>query len=147
MSNTQSIPSQATLSISSLTMIATYASLYIAQIALFWTAFEKFSGAPEWLTEMLASSPFAPLTGFGWIMIGALELLVLAFVVLSLVKKEFLGHNNGLFLKAAISIGMVALATMAMGTSFANDFASKASFIYYLGAQVVMYLIADRQSQ
>lgn len=130
-----------------LTKLATFTSLYIAQIALFWTAFEKFSGAPQWLTDMLASSTFAPLTGFGWLMVGLLELLVLILIVVSMIKMEFLGKNDGLYLKAAISVGLVALAVMAMGTSFANDFASKASFIYYLGAQAVMYLVVCKESK
>lgn len=134
------------ISLPSLTKLAIFASLYIAQIALFWTAFEKFSGAPQWLTEMLASSPLAPLTGLGWLLIGVLELLVLILIALSVFKMEFLGKNEGTFLKAAISIGAVALAVMAMGTSFANDFASKASFIYYLGAQAAMLLVAKKES-
>ncbi len=134
------------VSIPFLTKLATFISLYLAQIALFWTAFEKFTGTPQWLTDMLASSPFASLTGLGWIIIGALELLVLILIALSVIKMEFLGKNEGLYLKASISVGLVTLAVMAMGTSFANDFASKASFIYYLGAQAVMYLVAHKES-
>ncbi|MBH52409.1 MAG: hypothetical protein CL785_04575 [Chloroflexi bacterium] len=80
-------------------------------------------------------------------MVGLLELLVLILVIVSMIKMEFLGKNDGLYLNAAISVGLVALAVMAIGTSFTNDFASKASFIYYLGAQVVMCLVACKESK
>ncbi|UJF18426.1 hypothetical protein L0B53_15575 [Vibrio sp. SS-MA-C1-2] len=133
--------------IKTLTKSAVFISLYIAQVALFWTAFEKFSGAPQWLTDMLGNSPLASMTSLGWFIIGILELLVLVLIIISIIKLEFIGENNAIYIKAAISVGMVALAVMAMGTSFANDFSSKASFIYYLGAQAILYIIANKESQ
>ncbi|MTI13740.1 hypothetical protein [Sansalvadorimonas verongulae] len=135
------------LKLSFLTKIAIFSSLYIAQIALFWSAFSKFSAPPQWLTDSLAGSPLSSLTGLGWVTIGVLELLALVLVILSILKREFAGSNNATFLKAAISFGMVALAVMAMGTSFASDFESKASLIYYVGAQAIMYMVACKEAQ
>lgn len=127
--------------------LAVIASLYTAQVALFWTFLEKFTGTPEWLVKMLSSSPFAGLTGFGWGIIGVLELLAMVFIVLSIIKTEFLVKNDLLWLKSSIAVGMVALAVMAMGSSFASQYDSKANFIYYLGASAIMLLVAEYYSR
>ena len=133
--------------INTLKNVAVVVSLYIAQIALFWTFFEKFQGTPEWLTGMLESSPFASLTGVGWAIIGILEFLSVLLVVFSIFNAEFFMKNDLTWIKASIATGMVALAIMALGSSFANQFDSKASFIYYLGASTITLLIAEFYSK
>ena len=118
-------------------------SVYAAQVALFYSFYEKFSGSPEWINELLANSPLGALTPLGWIFIGVLEFLAILFVVISVVRREFLNGHDLCAIKASLVFGMLTLAIMAFGTSLAGKYDLKAGFIYYLGASAVLLVLAE----
>lgn len=111
----------------------------------FMGAKEKiFFAVPAGITKMFSSTFVSsfPGTGVAWVLVGLLEAAVVATLIISLARREFLPRRTKPWLLVTIALSMFAYAVVAFGDTIASEFAGTASlFTYFATSGVLLGLV------
>ncbi len=95
---------------------------------------EQFKGT--WLDTF-------PGTHAAWIILGVLEFLVFAILLLSLIMLELLPHRDKSILQVGLAVALLTFAFLAFGQTATKQFAGVASLYAYFGATVVILILVS----
>jgi hypothetical protein len=77
-----------------------------------------------------------------WVIIGILELTIVALMVLSIVRGEFLPHRTKSGLVVALALALVTFACLSFGqTSTGNNQGTASLYVYFASTVVILLLV------
>jgi hypothetical protein len=109
--------------------------------------FDDDGKAPKALADQFSSTFIDSFPGVdaAWVVLGILELVVVALLVLSLVAGEFLPGRPGKgWLKSALGVALLTFSFLALGQTTIGNHEGTASLYTYFGATGVILLLVDR---
>jgi hypothetical protein len=126
------------------------ASLYVLQGALWYYSFKEKLFDDNGTAPLPIRKEFAGTivdntigTNVAWVVLGVMEGLVFAAIVVSLVRGEFLPTRRKPWMLAALSGGMLTFAVLLFGQSLTSQFDSVAQlFAYFAGSAVLIGLVS-----
>ena len=106
--------------------------------------FDDDGHAPAALKEQFQGTFIDTVPGVdtAWVIIGILELAVVALMVLSIVRGEFLPHRAKSVLLAALALALVTFACLSFGqTSTGNNEGTASLYVYFASTAVIFLLV------
>jgi hypothetical protein len=122
------------------------ASIYAVIGPLFFMSGKEkvFFAAPDGIVKMFSGTFVStfPGTGVAWFLIGLVELVVVAGLVISLVRGEFLPSRPKSWLLTSIALSMFTYALVAFGDTITGQYDGTASlFTYFATSGVLLVLV------
>jgi hypothetical protein len=110
--------------------------------------FDDDGHAPAALAKQFDGTFIATFPGIDalWVIIGVLELLIFALIVLSLLRGEFRPHSGKPVLLAGLGVALFTFACLSFGQTTTGNNEGTASLYTYFGSTAVIMLLVQRLS-
>jgi hypothetical protein len=123
------------------------ASIYLLQLPLWYHSgksklFDDDGTMPPPLKKQFDGTFFESVPGLdgAWVLLGVLQLVIVAILVGSLVRGEFLATRRKPLLLTGLATSMLVFASLLFGDIWTNQFDGAASLYAYFGATAVIFL-------
>ena len=108
--------------------------------------FDDDGKAPQPLADQFQGTFIDTVPGIdtAWVILGILELAVVALIVISIVTGEFLAARRKPILLAALALGMLTFACLSFGQTSTGQHEGTASLYTYFASTAIIYLLVLR---
>jgi hypothetical protein len=135
------------------TYATTLAGVYLSVGFLFYYAakeklIDQSGTMPAGLKHEFAGSVFATFPGdnVAWILLGAVEAIVVILLAVSLVRGEFLTNRRKPFLLAGLGTAILALGFMGLANDMVGDTSTTAEVFTYAGLTAVLMVLVRQMA-
>ena len=107
--------------------------------------FDDDGNAPQGIKEQFQGTfiDTFPGTDAAWIILGILEFGVFALLVASLIRLEFLPHQDKSLLQVGLAVALLAFACLAFGQTVTRQFEGTASLYTYFASTVIILILVS----
>jgi hypothetical protein len=108
--------------------------------------FDDHGHAPPALKEQFQGTFLEKFPGVdaAWMIIGILELAIVAHMLFRLLRREFLPTRNKSILSAALALALLTYACLSFGqTSTGNNQGTASLYLYFAGTAIIIMLVAQ----